>query len=176
MKRIDPFRVIVTGSRAWANPRLVFAALRAVESEALERGCSEVILVEGGCPTGADTIARRFLEARQQAAHRPRWTLETFHAAWDYCDDQREPRCPPYGHRQRKRPGDIHHPGQLPDYCPRSGPRRNRAMIEEGADLCLAFIRNHSRGTTGCAEMAKLRGIETQTVLDCSCHAGLVAS
>lgn len=39
---------------------------------------------------------------------------------------------------------------------------RNRAMVEAGADLCLAFIHNSSRGATHCATTAQEAGITTR--------------
>lgn len=42
-----------------------------------------------------------------------------------------------------------------------AGPLRNRRMVNSGADVCLAFIRNGSRGASGCAQMAEEVGIKT---------------
>jgi hypothetical protein len=40
-----------------------------------------------------------------------------------------------------------------------AGPIRNQHMVDDGADVCLAFIRNHSAGASGCADMARRAGI-----------------
>lgn len=54
----------------------------------------------------------------------------------------------------------IYYPNWL-RYGRQAGILRNLAMIQAGADLCLAFIRDQSPGATHCAQAAQAAGIPT---------------
>ena len=43
----------------------------------------------------------------------------------------------------------------------RAGLKRNQQMVDLGADVCIAFRKNYSRGTTHCANAATMAGIPT---------------
>lgn len=70
-----PFRIIVTGSRDWADFETIHRKLRFAILTALAGAADEVTIVQGGA-TGADEIARVY-------AAKLRLKCETFEANWD---------------------------------------------------------------------------------------------
>lgn len=70
-----PFRIIVTGSRNWADAETIHRKLRFAILTALAGPADEVVIAQGGGP-GADEIARAY-------AAKLRLKCETFDADWD---------------------------------------------------------------------------------------------
>lgn len=48
----------------------------------------------------------------------------------------------------------------------KAGPIRNAEMVQAGADVCVAFIKNASRGATGCSDLAEAAGIKPMRYRD----------
>ncbi|WP_199572696.1 DUF2493 domain-containing protein [Streptomyces murinus] len=112
-----PYRVLVTGSRDWQDTDTICTAL----DEALDHAPDRLLVIHGGCPTGADHIAGRWATAAMV----------------------------PF----------IVYPANWEQHGRAAGPIRNMRMVEDGADLCLAFIKNGSRGASHTARLADAAGI-----------------
>ncbi len=118
----EAFRVLVTGSRDWADEALLCAQLAKAVAER-EPG-QRAVIVHGDCPTGADKMADWWAGTN--------WTAVERHPAWWRVN------------------------GKLDKSA---GFRRNAEMVTLGADLCLAFIKDGSRGASHCADAAEKAGI-----------------
>jgi hypothetical protein len=104
-----------------------------------------LLVVHGDCPTGADRIARQWVEEMQhrgfegvdQEPHPADWGRD--------CDEH----C---YHKPRTKNGEP--------YCPVAGHLRNQEMVDATAYACLAFPLPDSRGTKDCITRAKKADIE----------------
>lgn len=114
-------RILITGSRTWTDRAWIEAEL---DRAAKDLGDTDITLVSGACPRGADRICEQVAQARG-------WTVERHPADWEA-----------YGRS--------------------AGMIRNRDMVRLGADMCIAFVRNSSSGTTNCARAAERAGIRTR--------------
>lgn len=119
-------RVLVTGSRDWQEWLPIWET---IEDVALGYWGSEVVVVHGACPSGADKFASE-------------WCQKSIELHWNVTEEP--------------------HPADWTRYGKSAGFRRNAEMVNLGADLCLAFIRNNSKGATMTAELAQKAGIETR--------------
>lgn len=140
----DPMRVLVSGSRNYANPGAVAAVLWGV---AAVHG--PLHLTDGGAD-GLDKLAEGF--AGQEG-----WSCETVFADWQApciaeCD---------HGPRKwRRRRGSVSY-----TYCPAQGNYRNQTMVDKGHDLCIGwFAQPKSDGTQDCLTRAYNAGIPTFAV------------
>ena len=125
-------RILVTGSRGWADAAEITEALDFLLAE---HGILTV--VHGACPKGADAIAQNWALSAQYASSCGAVTPEPHPAIW--------------------RPDGA--------FDKTAGFRRNAEMVAAGADLCLAFIRDGSRGASHCADLAEKAGIPTKRFL-----------
>lgn len=138
-------RILVTGSRDWDDYPTIYRELwRVCDEFDLNHVPDEdgntmpdprkVTVVHGDCPTGADHWADE-------------WCIGNFFEA----------ECHPADWGR--------HDGGCPDWhwglpkCKRAGFRRNADMVALGADLCLAFIKDASKGATMTVGLAEAAGI-----------------
>lgn len=118
----NPYRILVTGSRDWADELTVEAALAMACYQQVP-----AVIVHGACRTGADAIASRWTRSHRVIG----LTEEAHPALWQW-------------------------------HGKAAGPRRNAEMVNLGADVCLAFIKDGSRGASHTALLAEKAGIPTR--------------
>lgn len=153
--------VLLAGARELTEPGIVPGTLYDIAVNIAE---GPVVVRHGACPgeRSADQTASDWINelgAKYDISEDP------MPADWDHC----APNCPTTpGHRRRKRPGDVAHPGLLPDYCPTAGPRRNGAMVAKlpHPTWMVAFPEpgQPNYGTRNCIRLAKQAGIRVYEI------------
>lgn len=114
-------RILITGSRNWDDKWKLEDILDQWAAAYVTIGETDVILVSGACPTGADRLA-------EEEAVKLGMTVERHPADWN---------------KHGKSAGFI----------------RNQEMVNLGADVCLAFIKDGSKGATHTLNAARKAGI-----------------
>ena len=123
---MSDLRIIVTGGRK-RDSEDDYTRMVNILVDIGEYWCRAVdlVIIQGGCPTGVDALARRFADEYDVA-------MESYPADWAR-----------YGRA--------------------AGLKRNQAMADAGADLCLAFPSlGRSAGTWDMIRRAVAAGIETR--------------
>jgi hypothetical protein len=151
--------ILLAGGRDLTEPGIVPGTLADI---AFNIADGPVVVRHGACPgkKSADQAASHWITS---IGIRYGVTEDPMPADWDNC----APNCPTNpGHRRMKKPGDIAHPGKLPDYCPGAGPRRNAGMVAKlpRPDYMIAFPEpgQPNYGTRNCMRLAEQAGIETR--------------
>lgn len=149
---MNPFVLLIAGSRNHPHPEIVGPR---IEQLALSLNNRPLIVRHGACP-GRNSVDQAAADWIAECGEWLGVTADPNPADWDTCSSNC-PRDP--GHRRRKKPGDIWHPGVCDDYCPSADPRRNARMVRQGADGMYAWPFGVSYGTRNCMRLAKRAGI-----------------
>lgn len=138
----DPIRVLVSGSRDFANETVVASVLWRVS---VTYG---PLHITDGMAEGLDELANLYAISQD-------WTYERIGAPWHMpC----RPECHHGPRRHGRRSGPM-------GYCPAAGNYRNQTMVDKGHDLCIGwFSKPESAGTIDCLTRAHMAGIPTFTV------------
>ncbi len=127
------FRLLITGSRSWTDYKLMRMELGSIYHQ-LETQKRPVVLIHGAAK-GADSMAGEIWKSLGGK-------VEEHPAQWSTHDSK----CPAW------------HQGM--QTCKRAGYRRNDQMVNLGVSMCLAFIKDNSRGATMTANLVKAAGIK----------------
>jgi hypothetical protein len=130
-----PLRVLVTGSRDWADASMVAAAL----DQATDAGRTPSVVVHGACPTGADKMAAQWAEAQHDQPFDAPVQEEAYPADWS----------------QGRKAGPVRNKMMVDrgaDVC--------LAFISDcTSPRCSKPGPHPSHGASGCADMAERAGI-----------------
>jgi hypothetical protein len=148
--------ILLAGARHLTEPGIVAGTIADI---ALNIADGPFTVRHGACPgnNSADQAASNWIKDCGT------WlgvSEDPMPADWDNCG----PDCPTAPtHRRMKKPGDVAHPGLLPDYCPNAGPRRNADMVAKlpKPDWMVAFPEpgQPNYGTRNCLRLAEQAGI-----------------
>jgi hypothetical protein len=143
-----PFRVLLTGSRTWADHNTLWRVLEEIHAQR-----PDMVVVHGACyPREDDDGDRPDMSAD--------WLAHVWCTAWNIPDEPH-----PADWDAPCRSGCSHgykvRADQRP-YCPAVGNYRNQDMVDLGADLCAAFQVGSSTGTADCMRRARRAGIPTK--------------
>jgi hypothetical protein len=147
----EPYRILVTGSRSWANRDLIRQCLAGIARDHPGRS---FLLLHGMCDPRLSANGEPIpwgVAVRLAAEHQDVLTG----ADWIADRAARE-----LGWQVRM------HPADWAAFGGGAGPRRNAEMVAAGADECLAFPLPGSRGTLHCARLAEKAGIPTRRYED----------
>lgn len=141
---MTPYRLLITGSRDWADLPLL---RRELDAAMREVGEDRVVIVHGKCDPRDPQTRRAFpwAEAERLPLAGQRLLLGADWMAARIAATR--------GIRVEPHPADWAAHGKAAGY------RRNAEMVALGAGLCLAFIKDESRGATHCADLAGRAGI-----------------
>ena len=137
------YRVLVTGSRDWTDRDAIRDALSAID------GMSNYRVLVMGSLDGLSAIDWNC---------DPADSLTLVHGAARGADSIAADIATEMGWTVEAHPADWERYGK------RAGFVRNDEMVKLGADVCLAFIKDNSRGAMMCAGLAEKAGIRVERV------------
>lgn len=128
-------RILVTGSRFWADYDTFVRGLTvAIDTVSSRNPDDKEIVVVHGAAKGADIMSERYVAQVAQFLRGKGYTIRT-----------------------------EQHPADWNKHGKGAGPIRNQEMVDLGADICVAFPQEGSRGTADCMRRATAAGIELLT-------------
>lgn len=139
----EPFRILVTGSRNWDDGLFIHATL----GDAVPGRARDVVVVHGMC-NPRDPVTGRPVPWVRAGRLPVQDQLRLAGADW-----HAELWAVLHGAVPERHAADWNAYGKP------AGFRRNAEMVRLGADLCLAFIKDGSKGATHCAGLAEKAGI-----------------
>lgn len=135
-------RVIITGSRTWDRKDVVWAALDILATEAAKVGEHQLVVAHGACwPKRDDETG--LLPERSADYLADLWVRRGSHPLPVLRDPM---------------------PAKWREHRRAAGHLRNKALVESGADVVLAFIRDNSPGTRDCIRLAEQAEIPVQVI------------